>query len=493
MNDLLLSIINILLTMGVPPIDEHLQSIINAIGQYDVGSLRSFQNFARVLGGAFALIMASYEGYMMILGRRGIDVMRLLRITGFAFCISATQFIVFMVSLPGDSLANGAHAQLVVKNAAVEALLAENSRLQAQYADSLRAKLDTLTKRQIEQLVADQHHGDDQGTIDEMVVAIKQTFIAAQGEIKKMLITAETWFAEQINEIIRFIGEVIFEVSYFGLILASEFMRKILIAFCPIAFALSIIPPWASAWSQWISKFVSITLWPFLCYSCVLFVDFILLYELGTDNRAYTLLVGNDPSFAGTWGDIAQLGMQNIGATCRYVIALLIGVVCLKFVPEIASWLIPGGASSSIGSAMGGMASSMTMIAGSSALSVAKSGGNIAVSNASKVGGAAVSVVNKTTGAAGGAVGGFVSGFGAGANAGANMAGGTNTAGKLMAMSVLGAAGAVGGSIEGGVKGGYNGAGSMVVNAAKNVRTKVSNITNKTSSPVQNRLGGGKH
>ena len=488
MNDLLLSIINLFLTMGVPPIDEHLHDIINAIRDYDVGSLRNFQRFASVLGGAFALIMASYESYMMILGRRGIDVMRLLRIVGFAFCISATQFIVTLVAMPGNALANTAHAQLVVKNAAVEDLLEENSMLQAQYADSLRAKLDTLTKRQIEQLVSDQHHGDDDGVIDEMVVAIKQTFIAAQGEIKKMLITTETWLAEMINEAIRFIGEVIFEVTYFGLILASEFMKKILIAFCPIAFALSIIPPWASAWSQWISKFVSITLWPFLCYSCVLFVDFILLYELGTDNRAYTLLVGNDPAFAGTWGDIAQLGMQNIGATCRYIIALLIGVVCLKFVPEIASWLIPGGASSSIGSAMGGMATSMTMVAGGTSLSIAKAAPKTTL-NVARGG---VAVANHTIGGVAGTVGGAVTGGKAGLNSGLNMASGSNAAGKLMAMSVLGMAGAVGGGIAGGAKGGYDGAGTLMVSAGKNIHNKVSNSSNKTSSPVQNRIGQGK-
>jgi hypothetical protein len=387
-----------------------------------------------------------------------------------------------MVALPGDALANSAHAQLVVKNVAVDSLLARNSRLQSQYADSLRAKLDTLTKRQIEQLVADQHHGDDEGTIDEMIVAIKQTFISAQGEIKKMLITAETWVAEQINEIIRFIGEVLFEVAYFGLILASEFMKKILTAFCPIAFALSIIPPWSSAWSQWISKFVSITLWPFLCYSCVIFVDFVLLYELGTDNRAYERLVGNDPSFAGTWEDIAQLGMQNIGATCRYVIALLIGVVCLKFVPEIASWLIPGGASSSIGSAMGGMASSMAVFAGSSALSVAKTGGNTVINNASRVGGSAVSVVNRSTGAVMGGVGGTFSGFAAGAGVGGQMAAHSNSASKLMAMSVLGAAGAVGGGLNGTVSGGREGAASMVVR-------NTSGFVNRSTQTVQNKMG----
>ena len=49
--------------------------------------------------------------------------------------------------------------------------------------------------------------------------------------------------------------------------------------------------------------------------------------------------------------------MQAIGTTCYLAIGWFIGVYILRFVPEVASWLIPGGVSSGAGaSATMGMA-----------------------------------------------------------------------------------------------------------------------------------------
>ena len=122
--------------------------------------------------------------------------------------------------------------------------------------------------------------------------------------------------------------------------------------FCPVAFALSIVPPWANAWSQWISKYLSLSLWGVVIYIILYYVDYILLYCLQTDVKAYTTLLGNVDA---SWGQIGTLGLQGIGSTCFYAMGMLVGSWMLKFVPEVSSWLIPGGVSSSIGSAMGGV------------------------------------------------------------------------------------------------------------------------------------------
>lgn len=50
------------------------------------------------------------------------------------------------------------------------------------------------------------------------------------------------------------------------------------------------------------------------------------------------------------------LGLQGIGSNCMYAMGMLVGAFILRFVPEVASWLIPGGVSSSAGSAAGSVA-----------------------------------------------------------------------------------------------------------------------------------------
>ena len=46
--------------------------------------------------------------------------------------------------------------------------------------------------------------------------------------------------------------------------------------------------------------------------------------------------------------------MQGIGSTCMYFVGMCIGAVLLKSVPEVCSWLIPGGVSSSTAGGGGG-------------------------------------------------------------------------------------------------------------------------------------------
>lgn len=463
--------------MGLEPIDQHLYSIIAYLNShYDLVALSYVKSLSKVLGCAFALCMASYESYMMILGRRGIDVLRILRIIGFSICITLSNTIVVAVGQPGAYLEEKALTQWKDTNKIVKTQLVLCSNKQKQYADSLRARIDTITERQKQMLIADQHAGNDKGWIDKLVLSIKQSYASAEGEIKKFVVSAETLAAEFINEAIRFIGEVIYQVIFFAMILGCYFMLKVLAAFCPLAFALSIIPPWSSAWSQWISKYVSISLWGFLLFSCGSMVNYIFEYEINTDITAYQTLLGEN-SLTGDWKQIGMLGLQNIGATCRYIIALLIGSVIIKFVPEIASWLIPGGASSSIGSAMGGMVQSAGAVAVGTTVNVAKGGSKIAVGGAKLT----ASAVNTTGGAVAGAAIGAAKNSYEGAKIGLGMTtkAGSNTAGQLMAMSVLGVAGAVGGSLVGGYSGGKKGALGMAKQGASAAMKGLDKLSSK--------------
>jgi hypothetical protein len=94
---------------------------------------------------------------------------------------------------------------------------------------------------------------------------------------------------------------------------------------------------------------------------CSIYADMILKYTILQDTTAYTTLLG---SASYTWGEIGGLGMQGIGSTCMYVVGLLVGAMLIKFVPELASWIVPGGASSSIGSAVSSMTTAGASMAG---------------------------------------------------------------------------------------------------------------------------------
>ena len=311
MNELLLNcnIGGLFLTMGLPTLDPVMTSVLDYIHQHAL-FLGSWGGFAKSLGLMLAMCVTSYECWMMMLGRRGIDVMKLLRIVGISLCIVSANAIADAVAAPGESMGRVMKAQAKISHQRIDALEKHEAKLQSQYLDKLRA------------------HNDEAAVI------------------------TETKTAEMLNMLIRYIGEIIYQVIYFGMLLGQAFMMNVLKIFCPVAFALSIVPPWASAWSQWISKYVSLSLWAPLIYMCSIYADMILKYTILQDTTAYTTLLG---SASYSWGEIGGLGMQGIGSTCMYVVGLLVGAMLIKFVPELASWIVPGGASSSIGNAVTGM------------------------------------------------------------------------------------------------------------------------------------------
>lgn len=193
----------------------------------------------------------------------------------------------------------------------------------------------------------------------------------------------ETKISEWANDIIRFIGEIIFQMTYYGMLVGQRIFLSVLKLFCPVMFALSIVPPWRNAWSQWISKYLTVSLWGFLVYLIVYYVDFIIMYYLRSDLIAYNSLLHN----AANWNNIGALGMQAIGTTCMYVVGMLAGAKILSMVPEVCSWLIPGGVSSGAGSMAAGTSSGVAGAAGA-AVGVAAGAVTGGASTAASVAGA---------------------------------------------------------------------------------------------------------
>jgi hypothetical protein len=347
MMDLLLDIYaRHLLTMGLPAIDQSLDKLLVAMETFPRSAvLGSAVGYARILGLCLALCVGSYECWMMMLGRRAMDVMKLLRIIGLSMCISSSTWICNELAVPGKALENTTKQMAVSKNREVAALELKVAEKQDGYLRRLRAIQDSLsTAKQVQAI------GEDAHWWDKLIYNMQNLGSTINDYAQRAAVLTETKASEWINDIIRFIGELIFQMSYYGMLVAQRIFLTILATFAPIMFALSIVPPFSNAWSQWMSKYLSLTLWGFVVYICLYYVDFILMYNLTEDITAYdTLLKGQVTN----WGSIGALGLQGIGSNCMYAMGMLVGAYVIRFVPEVASWLIPGGVSSSAGTTAG--------------------------------------------------------------------------------------------------------------------------------------------
>ncbi len=353
-----MTLLSILCTMGLPAIDESLDRLLVAMEAFpNVAILGNTIGFARVLGLLLALCVGSYECWMMMLGRRGMDVMKLLRIIGISMCISSSSWICSALQVPGKSLESTTKAMAIAKNREVAALELKVAQKQGEYLERLRAVQDSIsTAKQIAEI------GEDANWWDKLIYNVENLGTTINNYAQRAAVAAETKVSEWINDVIRFVGELIFQMSYYGILVAQRIFIAIMIVFCPIMFALSLAPPWNSAWSQWMSKFLSLTLWGFVTYMCLYYIDFILMYNLQEDLVAYNHLLHGTVN---SWEQIGALGLQGIGSNCMYAMGMLVGAYIIRFVPEVASWLIPGGISSGAASPAGSVAMGAATMAGS--------------------------------------------------------------------------------------------------------------------------------
>ena len=126
--------------MGLPSIDESLDKLLVAMETFpNTAVLGNTIGLARILGLCLALCVGSYECWMMMLGRRGMDVMKLLRIVGISICISCSSWICFALKSPGKSLEDTTKELAKSKNKEVAAFELKVAQKQSQYLTRLRA------------------------------------------------------------------------------------------------------------------------------------------------------------------------------------------------------------------------------------------------------------------------------------------------------------------------------------------------------------------
>ena len=358
MTDLQLSslFINQLLMMGLPAIDDSLMRLLTAMETFPKSAiLGSAVSFAKMLGLLLALCMGSYECWMMMLGRRGMDVMKLARIIGLSLCITYSSYICESLKMPGKGLEEVTRQMAQSKNREVAALELKVAQKQDDYLKRLRQVQDSIeTAKQVQEI------GEDAHWWDKLIYNMENLGSTINNYAQRAAVAAETKVSEWINDVIRFVGELIFQMSYYGMLVAQRIFMTIMATFAPIMFALSIVPPWSNAWAQWMGKYLSLSLWGFVVYFCLYYIDFILMYNLMEDIKAYdTLLRGT----VNSWQQIGALG-------------------------EVASWLIPGGISSSAGTASGSMA--QTLVFGGASYAMGAASTTVAAGAAAATGTASI-------------------------------------------------------------------------------------------------------
>ncbi len=160
--DILMNITSQLLTMGLPSIDQSLDKLLVAMETFPKSAvLGNTVGYARVIGLCLALCVGSYECWMMMLGRRAMDVMKLLRIVGLSICITYSSWICQELARPGKALEATTKQMASSKNKEVAALELKVAQKQSDYLKRLRQVQDSIeTAKQVQEIGEDAHWWD---------------------------------------------------------------------------------------------------------------------------------------------------------------------------------------------------------------------------------------------------------------------------------------------------------------------------------------------
>lgn len=350
-------------------LDQNLDSLTAAMSNMPA-QFGSLVGLGRTLGAILALCIGAYEAYQMMLGKRGLDVMKILRIILVSLAITSSQGICEMLRAPGDYLSEHSKQLMMANNQATSELTQQSELKQKEYVDSIGAVLVSVAKAE---------RATEPGSLTEVLgIADLQDQITSY--LKQGILSIESWIVTGLCSLIKFIGEMFFQVSYYFLLVGKECFMAILAIFAPVVFALSLAAPFKNAWSQWLSKFVSISLWGFITYIVCYYTDYIVQYALQSDLVAWQQAMGQLASASSSSSPFADgfklIGCQGLKNCAMYAMAMFLGAMLLKQVPEVASWVIPGGVSSGMGTASGAAASAVGGAVGATTSTVVLGGPN---------------------------------------------------------------------------------------------------------------------
>ena len=138
-----------------------------------------------------------------------------------------------------------------------------------------------------------------------------------------------------LDKIILFLALLLYRVGWWTTIYGQQILLGMLTIFGPIQWAFSILPKWEGAWAKWISRYLTVHFYGAALYFVGFYV--LLLFDISLN-----IQINNLTPLATDAGMAAYI--QNAFLSSGYMlVASIVALKCLNFVPDIAAWMIPEG------------------------------------------------------------------------------------------------------------------------------------------------------
>ena len=313
-------------------IDENLFDLFDGLRDATTDLFGEFVSDAQALAAIFMLLYFGVKSFEMMTGDKKLEIMPLLRPFALGLVLMFWGPFINIISYPGEVFTRNSKAMFNDQIDEIELL----SRNRYALVDSVALELTTAAF----EIQWAEDEAKDKAWYDfgiDIFEGIGNTlaglYIYVTSKAKMLLLN-----------VVEFVVVTLWQVCTYFVFFLQIIFTAILVILGPLAFAFSVLPAFRDAYIQWISRFVSVSL-----YSCIAYITLavslvIVRYALETEIETLNYVLDNEAAF------VMYVGMSS-GGVNSFIISMLVGAFAMLTIPIVSTWIV---ATAGVGQAVGG-------------------------------------------------------------------------------------------------------------------------------------------
>lgn len=337
-------------TMGVDLFEEDIDNVVFqtnsflcnntfSAGPPYAGPFWYILQMCMALGALFSIIVGAGMAYKMMIKGEPIDVFKILKVLGIACVLyfwypstnsSGVSILDAIAAIPNcigsytKDLYEGEAQQVQAKYKELLPLLNKRDKLYEDVAAKNGAGNKVINNENVQE------------NLDGSVGA-KETIEASKKATQVNAKTTYAGFVIGLDKLIMFFSLVIYRIGWWATIFCQQIILGMLTIFGPIQWAFSVLPKWEGAWAKWLTRYLTVHFYGAMLYFVGFYV--LLLFDI-----VLSIQVENLTAIVSGGTTTIESYVKDAFMTSGYLlVASVVALRCLNFVPDLAAWMIPEG------------------------------------------------------------------------------------------------------------------------------------------------------
>ena len=321
-------------------IDKELMKMFEQMYNHILTDMGMYVADAQALCAIFMLIYFAIKLYPVIAGERKLEIVPLLRPFAIAMVLMLWGPTVSAIKFPMDVISGKAKAKFYTEFDEVDRLSRKRYKLIDDVAKEL---IETSLEVERAEKESDKKPFFDFGIdIEPIMKKIAGMWLLVQSKIKFMLV-----------QLMERIVIIFFQMCVYFIFFIQIIFSSILVILGPLSFAISVLPAFRDTWVNWVSRFISVSLYSAIAYIVLTTVTKVLQFGLEREISSLQTIMNNDYAF------IMYVSHMS-GDMTLYTVCALLGGVSLLTVPVISTWIVQTSGINQAVTAMGAGAAAAT-------------------------------------------------------------------------------------------------------------------------------------